>query len=234
MNENASDSFINKYLVEHHEDYIPRHWALGRVLPERMVAKNHHKGPRLLNALSTKYSMALPLLNPHSRVLDLCAGAGLGSQILVRSKHSVVAVDINPDLLEFRKGIEIFKYNLIKEELPWKDTFDAVYLIDAIEHFDAATQVSIMEKIWKVLKFNGLLVIDTPLTRTSGWKSEHHIHELSWGDFGTLVSKKFSVERRFRIQWAGDMFSVLIEDSEEEKFGKHNDQIILARKPCLI
>jgi len=192
-----------------------------------MLATESPKRYRILNGMARKYETVLPYVRPGDRVLDLCAGSGFGSQILANSGLRVVALDRYPDCLPYRTGIEIVKANVL-ETVPDMGVFDAVTWIDAIEHFRLPDQNIILDRIRGWLKPEGVLIVDTPISDTGGLKNQRHVHEHTWQSFGEIVGSKFSILRRYRIDFVGDCITVMTESSNGFADG-FSDQVIVSK-----
>lgn len=239
-NENSSRALINPYLVGDEgldrkgrggwAKHVPDRAAImERAIPERMINLKHGKVARMLNSTSQKYSALYPYLVRGDRVLDMCSGSGFGAMLMSRSGYAVTAVDYYTEILEYREGIKVYNVNLLTEDLSRLGQFEAVTMIDAIEHFDLEGQHRIMNQAFGVLKRNGLLLIDTPNSDETGKRGRHHLREMTWRDFGSLVEESgFVVEKRYAISWMADTFAAMIEsiDTQENAI----DQVIVARK----
>ena len=55
--------------------------------------------------------------------------------------------------------IDFFIVNLIKDDWPFRDPFDVVFCRNVMIYFDAPTQRSVLEKIYRVMKPGGLLFV---------------------------------------------------------------------------
>jgi len=233
-NEKASLEILNPNLMGNGwEELVKnRNEVMERVLAERMVSMKHAKAPRLLSGVGMKYSTILPYLNSGNSVLDLCAGSGLGSVILAQSDFQVTAADYFTEVLEHRANISILNIDLRNEELPFKNDFDAVTFVDAIEHFNEKLQHRILEQIFKVLKPGGYLMIDTPMSKSTGPKSQHHVRELTWEAFGGMVSKYFKIIKRYQNRFHGETFPVLTQHYSNNLMPVMDniDQIIIGKK----
>lgn len=206
------------------------------VVPERMISMGHAKNRRLTGGMIKKYGMILPLVEPRSRILDVCSGSGWGSYYMAKSGHNVIGVDHDTDLLEL---CELRDANNLKYiysdifELDLEEQFDAITCVDAIEHFTQEDQIRVMRKIDEHLKPGGLLMIDTPWgvieSRRTG---KGHLWELSWGDFEDLIKHTlyFDWMRRFVILYEHE-FSLISEVTGDPGKPKENgDQQIIVRK----
>ena len=63
---------------------------------------------------------------------------------------------VKPELTRF---VEVLMVNLIKDDWPFKETFDAVFCRNVMIYFDAATQRRVLERIHRVMKVGGLLFV---------------------------------------------------------------------------
>jgi SAM-dependent methyltransferase len=59
-----------------------------------------------------------------------------------------------------RRGLPCSRLDIVREELPWKDHFEAVHFRHVIEHMEDPRRV--LEKIRGILKPGGLLIVETP------------------------------------------------------------------------
>jgi SAM-dependent methyltransferase len=113
----------------------------------------------ILNDLFYKY-FSVP--KTKALVLDIgSAGGEFLSRVRIDSRK--IAVDINCDILKYIKqencGIEVFRANAKK--LPFRDnSFDALFLIDVIEH--VKEDLMVLEEAYRVLKPGGILEISVP------------------------------------------------------------------------
>ncbi len=60
---------------------------------------------------------------------------------------------------ELRTLIEFMIVNLIRDDWPFRESFDAVFCRNVMIYFDATTQRSVLERIHKILKPGGLLFV---------------------------------------------------------------------------
>lgn len=60
---------------------------------------------------------------------------------------------------ELRKMIDFIQVNLIKDDWPFKETFDVVFCRNVMIYFDAPTQRKVLEKIHRVMKPGGTLFV---------------------------------------------------------------------------
>lgn len=83
--------------------------------------------------------------------------AGRMHRFFLRGKGSNDGmVRVKPELAQL---IEFMIVNLVRDDWPFKDSFDAVFCRNVMIYFDAQTQRKVLERIHKVLKPGGLLFV---------------------------------------------------------------------------
>ena len=222
------------------------------VVPERMINLDHRKTDRLVAAMFNKYSLILPLIEPGSRVLDACAGAGFGASFLAGSGHDVTAMDANLQWAKLREGGNEIKCAEM-DLFDFKDDegFDAITMVDAIEHFKGSHQIPALRHLYSLLKPGGWFLIDTPNVQVSGRMCLEHPSCLSWADFLERFEKmgEWSEYQRYLITWEhakkvrskkGEVeamghrgFSIIhrMDINKVPAYEQNQDQVILGRKP---
>ena len=65
-------------------------------------------------------------------------------------------VQVRPEL---RRLIDFFQLNLVKDGWPFQEAFDIVFCRNVMIYFDAQTQRSVLERIHRVMRPNGLLFV---------------------------------------------------------------------------
>ena len=60
---------------------------------------------------------------------------------------------------DLQRMIEFLSVNLIRDDWPFREPFDVVFCRNVMIYFDAATQRSVLEKIHRVMKPDGLLFV---------------------------------------------------------------------------
>jgi SAM-dependent methyltransferase len=93
------------------------------------------------------------------RVLDLGAGTGRMSQLLVEAGYAVEACDLEPSLFQLA-GVSCKRADL-NERLPYDDAeFDAVACVEVLEHVDGHDRL--FREIARILRPGGYLIFTTP------------------------------------------------------------------------
>jgi len=113
-----------------------------------------------------------------NKVLDLGAGDGLITHLLLQKGIECIGVDDNIIAVELakQKGVKVVlgdAYNLSSLNIGY---FDAVLMADVIEHFEFPEKV--INEIIKVLKPNGCIYVTTPPKRKDGiLQDKYHYKE---------------------------------------------------------
>lgn len=202
------------------------------VIPERMIALNHPKAHRLVTGMLLKYGLLTHYVR-RGCVLDLCCGAAFGASYLAQQGYHVTAVDSTAETLgwaQHREGIQIIHSNIMRERY---GTFNAVTLVDALEHFLQEDQPKVMNVIFDHLQPGGIALIDTPLVRTSHRQSSKHRWVLSWDDLAKLAEDAgLEIVGRYTLATFRDEYPVLLRvlPNEVPAVHENSDQILIARR----
>jgi len=109
------------------------------------------------------------LAGRNKKVLDIGCYEGTISELVARNSNEVYGVDFSDKALDIAKdkGINVFRADIEKDELAFKDSFfDVIIVAEIIEHiFDMR---AFFEKIKRVLKPNGYIILTTPNLATLG------------------------------------------------------------------
>ncbi len=106
-------------------------------------------------------------LQNHGLLLDVGCGVGDLFDVIKDQYDEVHGVDIIQEAVDLciEKGMQAKRVDLNVEGLPYEDgKFDSVACFDFIEHI--VSPVRLMKEIWRVLKWNGEVVIITPNIRS--------------------------------------------------------------------
>ncbi len=101
------------------------------------------------------------------RILDL--GCGIGGYVKVFLDHGfaqISGVDISMESIQaaHRFGIPQVRQADIREAIRSTEpgTYDAILLLDVLEHFDREEAIGMMKEIYRVLRPNGFVVLHVP------------------------------------------------------------------------
>jgi SAM-dependent methyltransferase len=131
----------------------------------KMLAQNKDLWQNYHDDASVRAQLVLHILSSqfkinNSRILDVGCGSGAIAQMLVRHGAKVKAIDMTPrPIISKKKNISfecIMAENL--DEAP--ETYDAVILLDVLEHLKNADIV--LKKLHASLKKNGVVYVSTP------------------------------------------------------------------------
>lgn len=103
------------------------------------------------------------------RVIDVGCGIGIGAAMLKANGLDVVGVDINETLLEqCRKRdltcekVNVADYNDVDRLIDVHGLFDVAIMLEVIEHIPLTKALKTLHNLYKLLKYNGILIISTP------------------------------------------------------------------------
>lgn len=109
-------------------------------------------------------------VSPRSRLLSAGCGAGLYDGMLLEAGHSVVGIDLSAEMLARASArfpsIQYEKRGL--QELNYRDEFDGVICIDALEHVFPEDWPVIIRGFREALKPGGMLYVTLDVSATDG------------------------------------------------------------------
>jgi SAM-dependent methyltransferase len=116
-----------------------------------------------------RWQRAERILPPEGLVLDLGCAFGYGTDMVAR-RHQVVGVDASPAFIARarRRYLHLRFEQAPAEALPFADaTFDAVLLLDVLEHVQREQPV--LQEVARVLRPGGTLVLSVPHKGALRW-----------------------------------------------------------------
>jgi SAM-dependent methyltransferase len=127
-------------------------------------------------------------------VLDIGCSEGYATSFLCRISNLVVGVEINLDTLRIAKGRvrEALFINASINHLPFRsDFFDAVCILEVLEHLPTQLQEQGLDETDRVLRTNGVLLISTPYKEQISYTRCIHCEKPTplWGHLHTLDEK---------------------------------------------
>ena len=111
-------------------------------------------------------------------VLDLGCGTGITTKYIAELGAKVTGIDISPTLIEFAKensnheNIEYLIHDITDFNLD-KKTFDAICLIDIMEHIPIEKIPKLIENIKKYSHKNTIIYINIPDARLQSWTKKN-------------------------------------------------------------
>lgn len=155
--------------------------------------------PRHLGFLLARYKFIAKMLEGKKRVLEVGCGDCFGIPVVLQTVKSVHAIDREPFLFENIEhrlpGME-FSYSCtdITKESP-KESFDAAYSLDVIEHIPLEDEDSYVRNTCASLDDNGVFIVGTPNVTAKPYSSElsmiGHINLKSSQELRNLMGKYF-------------------------------------------
>ena len=150
-------------------------------MPTNSEVREFYDGflPRLAteNARHRRIYQSLDLL-PKGKTLDIGCGAGLTSHRLAEGGRDVVAIDFSPAAIEFarrNRGHERIQYVCTDiSSFKTKDFFDAICLVDVLEHLDSATQYDVFRIISTTARHDAVVYVNVPYSETIRYLEKNH------------------------------------------------------------
>ena len=133
------------------------------------------------------------IINKDMNVLDLGCGTGITTRYIAGLKAKVTGVDISLTLIEFAKensnheNIEYLVHDITDFNLS-KKTFDAICLIDIIEHIPIEKIPKLIENIKKYSHKNTIIYLNIPDARLQSWMKKNKPGRLQIIDEGYSIT----------------------------------------------
>jgi ubiquinone/menaquinone biosynthesis C-methylase UbiE len=141
-------------------------------------------------------------LSSNDRLLDVgCGDGGLLKYLCRNTKVKAVGVDISEEAVaissQYSPSFDYCQADIT--QLPFPDnSFDKIVCFNVIEHI--RDQNKAMAELKRVLSFNGVLVLGTPIRDSAGWWlyqqiiGDHtHTREFSIQEFLNFIEKNFKI-----------------------------------------
>ena len=112
-----------------------------------------------------KYLPLLSGVKPNDAILDLGCGNGNLMQFFQRNGFiNVKGIDISPEQINIAvsRGLDTYVADVFDFLPPREETFDVIFAIDVIEHFNKEEIISLFPIIHRSLKEGGRLILQTP------------------------------------------------------------------------
>jgi len=126
-----------------------------------------HNDPKQFFISLARYKFVSKIIKNKKDVLEVGCSDGFNSRIVKQSVSNLDACDIDSNLIKNAKEIQSNKWNInfflhdfLKKKL--KKKFDAIYLLDVLEHIDKKNENFFLRNIVFSLKKNGLMIVGIP------------------------------------------------------------------------
>lgn len=142
------------------------------------TAQGYVHDPRMIAFIASRYKFASKMLEGRDYVLEVGCGDAFGAPIVAQTVTNLVCADIDQETLgrnrrrcEPFRNIE-FRYHDFRVDRMAGD-FQAVYLIDVIEHIYSHEEPFFMANIAASLCRDGFILIGTPNATAEKYASKH-------------------------------------------------------------
>ncbi len=156
--ENAAKRNAEAEALEWTSDLVQKFWNYQSRFPENYFTSLY--GDQIADAVRN-------YVPRRARILDYACGTGALTGHLLHSGFSVGACDLSPDSVAHvqknHAGHPAFRgASTIDDLLVSEERFDAVVLVELIEHVDTAVLTKVMTDIHKILAPDGMVIVTTP------------------------------------------------------------------------
>lgn len=157
--------------------------------------------PKHLVFHASRYKFVAKMLEGAKTVLEIGCADAFGAPLVAQSVGRLICTDIDDELisdnrirLEDFKNIEFVYHDFRKSE--FTETYDAVYLVDVLEHIYLEEEHMLLSNAFKSLSDHGIAIIGTPNIYAEQFASEHsktgHINLKSHETLKALCQKYFN------------------------------------------
>jgi 2-polyprenyl-3-methyl-5-hydroxy-6-metoxy-1,4-benzoquinol methylase len=180
-----------KLWLEFEQEYIPKsNFSLGPY-----TTQGYLEDPACHAFMTSRYKFCSRMLSDLGEVLDIGCGDGFGGAIVSQKVGKLLCTDINAPLLKDNEQRMsnfpniAYSYHDFRSA-PHERKFDAIYLVDVIEHIFTHEENRFLENICLSLKDNGICLIGTPNKTAekfaSKFSKEAHVNLKDEGGMRTI------------------------------------------------
>jgi 2-polyprenyl-3-methyl-5-hydroxy-6-metoxy-1,4-benzoquinol methylase len=159
--------------------------------------------PRRLVFTLARYKFVAKMFEGRRRVLEVGCGDGFGARIVqqaVGPEGRVTAIDVEPMFVADLKSrsqsawpLEAAVHDML--ERPFPERFDAIYLLDVLEHIEPGLEDRFLGNIVASLEDDGATIVGIPSLESQAYASlpsrQGHVNCKSGPDFRTVMLKHF-------------------------------------------
>jgi 2-polyprenyl-3-methyl-5-hydroxy-6-metoxy-1,4-benzoquinol methylase len=144
--------------IKWNNDTIKKFWDYQSRFPDQYFTNQF--GKEIVNLL-------LDFLPHNSRVLDYACGTGSLTKYLLDAGFIVTSCDLSPTSIEivnnnYKTHPNFLGAHIVEEIINSNIQFDAVILVELIEHIDDSSLTTILSNVHDLLKSKGLAIFSTP------------------------------------------------------------------------
>jgi 2-polyprenyl-3-methyl-5-hydroxy-6-metoxy-1,4-benzoquinol methylase len=170
----GSSSDKAKAKLSEHADYTVEGPGLGAINRATLIRDPKH----FLFTLS-RYKFVAKILKGKMRVCEIGCHEATGSLIVAKEIGHLTALDFQSEVIEFcMKEYEKFNLNIsfhcmdAIDELPGDVPFDAIFMLDVLEHIDPAQECKLLKNITSnLVKNDGVLIVGIPSLESQAYAS---------------------------------------------------------------
>lgn len=168
-------------------------------MPEEQIKPPEHGTTVEYEEHIARYRFAADFVSGDSTGLDIACGTGYGTDLLAQKGRSFYGVDKSCEAISYAQGhykdqrLAFVCSDALKADFE-KDRFDIIVSFETIEHLEEGDGGIFLRKLHDFLHKDGMIIISCPNKDTypAGYnKNEFHIHEYSYGEIASLISKYF-------------------------------------------
>jgi len=156
--------------------------------------------PRHMSFVLSRYKFCARMLEGKGDILEIGCGDAFGSPIVAQVADTLTCIDNDDRLIDDNKGRLVGVGNMsfhtmdMITRIPDR-VYDAIYLIDVIEHIDPSVEATFMDNICRCLDVDGILIIGTPndtaVEYESTFSAARHINRKGHDSLKELVQRHF-------------------------------------------
>lgn len=142
-----------------------------------MTSQAWYDDPRSLLFSLARYKFVAKVLRGRKKVLEIGCGDAFHSRLVQQEVEDLTVTDHDP---LFINDVELrcpprwrpkaFVHNML--EGPTAETFDAIYLLDVLEHIEKEQEQKFLKNILHSLQDNGTLIVGMPSIQSQQYASE--------------------------------------------------------------
>lgn len=154
-------------------------------------------------------------------VLDAGCGQGWGSALIAKVAKKIIGIDSDEASLKIARDKFTFNNLLFqKDNLEHldsvKEKLNVIICLQTIEHLNNPNKF--LEKVVKLLKANGVLILSTPNKMSDHIPSPYHVKEYSATEIKKLLSNYFKHVKLFGLYEDKSLKKVMDERRKKSKF----------------
>ncbi|MFH0958863.1 MAG: class I SAM-dependent methyltransferase [Pseudomonadota bacterium] len=141
-----------------------------------MVNESWNQDPKRTLFTLARYKFVAKMLTGRNRVLEVGCADAFGTRLVQQAVGHVTAIDFDPifiDDVNERSNpawpMECFVHDMLEGSVP--GTYDAVYLLDVLEHISPEEESFFIQNILSSLDTNGVFIVGMPSLESQAYAS---------------------------------------------------------------